>query len=141
MEAVLHRVYWVRIFNYLSDKMQNDLLYMTVLEPLSGGRPIIDDEGGAMVAAMATAPGDASIVDSFSIQGLWRENPRGSEVVYDYFKGLKGDAESGANFFALEGVDISEVIEVDAGTNDDRYAYPFRMTLPLPEQNKVRFTK
>ena len=76
VEAVLHRVYWVRIFNYLSDKMQNDLLYMTVLEPLSGGRPIIDDEGGAMVAAMATAPGDASIVDSFSIQGLWRENPR-----------------------------------------------------------------
>lgn len=141
VDAVLHRVYWVRVFNYLSQKMQNDLLYMTVLEPLSGGRPIIDDEGGAMVAAMATAPGAESIVDSFSIQGLWRENPRGSEVVYDYFKGLKGDAESGATFFALEGVDISEVIEVDAGTNDDRYAYPFRMTLPLPEENRVRFTK
>jgi type IV pilus assembly protein PilM len=141
VDAVLHRVYWVRVFNYLSQKMQNDLLYMTVLEPLSGGRPIIDDEGGAMVAAMAAAPGAESIVDSFSIQGLWRENPRGSEVVYDYFKGLKGDSESGATFFALEGVDISEVIEVDAGTNDDRYAYPFRMTLPLPEENRVRFTK
>jgi type IV pilus assembly protein PilM len=141
VDAVLHRVYWVRVFNYLSQKMQNDLLYMTVLEPLSGGRPIIDDEGGAMVAAMAAAPGAESIVDSFSIQGLWRENPRGSEVVYDYFKGLKGDAESGATFFALDGVDISEVIEVDAGTNDDRYAYPFRMKLPLPEENRVRFTK
>ncbi|NLT72176.1 MAG: hypothetical protein GXX91_15990, partial [Verrucomicrobiaceae bacterium] len=140
-DAVLHRVYWVRVFNYLSQKMQNDLLYMTVLEPLSGGRPIIDDEGGAMVAAMAATTGDTAIVDAFSIQGLWRENPRGSEVVYDYFKGLKGDAESGATFFALEGVDISEVIEVDSGTNDDRYAYPFRMTLPLPEENRVRFTK
>lgn len=141
VDAVLHRVYWVRVFNYLSQKMQNDLLYMTVLEPLSGGRSIIDDAGGAMVASMAAAPGAEAIVDSFSIQGLWRENPRGSEVVYDYFKGLKGDSESGATFFALEGVDISEVIEVDAGTNDDRYAYPFRMTLPLPEENRVRFTK
>lgn len=141
VDAVLHRVYWVRVFNYLSQKMQNDLLYMTVLEPLSGGRPIIDDEGGAMVAAMAATTGDTAIVDAFSIQGLWRENPRGSQVVYDYFKGLKGDAESGSTFFALEGVDISEVIEVDSGTNDDRYAYPFRMTLPLPEENQVRFTK
>lgn len=141
VDAVLHRVYWVRVFNYLSQKMQNDLLYMTVLEPLSGGRPIIDDEGGAMVAAMAATTGATAIVDAFSIQGLWRENPRGSEVVYDYFKGLKGDAESGSTFFALEGVDISEVIEVDSGTNDDRYAYPFRMTLPLPEENQVRFTK
>ncbi len=141
VDAVLHRVYWVRVFNYLSQKMQNDLLYMTVLEPLSGGRPIIDDEGGAMVAAIPAAPGAESIVDAFSIQGLWRENPRGSEVVYDYFKGLKGDADSGSTFFALEGVDISEVIEVDAGTSDDRYAYTFKMTLPLPEENQVRFTK
>ncbi len=141
VDAVLHRVYWVRVFNYLSQKMQNDLLYMTVLEPISGGRPIIDDDGGAMVATAEATPDAESIVDSFLIQGLWRENPRGSEVVYDYFKGLKGDAESGSTFFALEGVDISEVIEVDAGTNDDRYAYPFKMTLPLPEENQVKFTK
>ena len=141
VDAVLHRVYWVRVFNYLSQKMQNDLLYMTVLEPISGGRPIIDDDGGAMVATAEATPDAESIVDSFLIQGLWRENPRGSEVVYDYFKGLKGDAESGSTFFALQGVDISEVIEVDAGTNDDRYAYPFKMTLPLPEENQVKFTK
>lgn len=139
IDAVLHRVYWVRVFNYLSQKMQNDLLYLTVLEPLSGGAPIIDDEGATLVAG---TPATESIVDAFLIQGLWRENPRGSEVVYDYFKGLKGDAEtSGANFFALGDVDISEVSVVDAGTNDDRYAYPFKMTLPLPEANRVRFTK
>jgi len=38
-------------------------------------------------------------------------------------------------------VDIGDVIEVDAGTSDDRYAYPFRMVLPLPEENQVKFTK
>jgi len=63
-------------------------------------------------------------------------------VVYDYFKLLKKDSEGeGEVMFDLKDVDISEAIVVDAGTNDDRYAYPFRMTLPLPEANQVKFTK
>jgi len=55
---------------------------------------------------------------------------------------LKGDVASGGErFFDLDEVDISEVSTVDSGTNNDRFAYPFKMTLPLPEENKVRFTK
>lgn len=139
VDSVRHRVYWVRVFNYLSQKMQNDILYLTVLEPLAAGRPIISDGATELIAA---APDAEAIVDAFSIQGLWRENPRGSEVVYDFFKGLKGDADAGeVSFFDLKEVDISEVSEVDAGTNDDRYAYPFKMTLPLPAENQVKFTK
>ncbi len=139
VEAVRHRVYWVRVFNYLSRKMDNDALYLTVLEPLSEKRPVIDDAA----TAMAAAPGSEAIVDGFSIQGLWRENPKGSEVVYDYFKRLKEDAagEAGEGFFDLKEVDISAAVEVDAGTGNDRFAYPFKMTLPLPEANRVRFTK
>ncbi|MEX2579592.1 MAG: type IV pilus assembly protein PilM [Verrucomicrobiales bacterium] len=140
VEAIRHRVYWVRVFNYLGNKMQNDVLYLTVLEPLANGQPVIADEDSALVTL---APGAEATIDSFSMEGLWRENPRGSQVVYDYFRGLKEDAESesATSFFALEGVDISEVIEVDSGTGDNRYAYPFRMTLPLPEENKVKFSK
>jgi len=140
VEAVRHRAYWVQVFNYLSQKMQSDVLYMTLLEPLSGGRPVIADEATALAGVTTTET--EAIVDAFLIQGLWRENPRGSEVVYDYFKGLKGDAADGAQgFFDLGEVDISQVSEVDAGTNDDRFSYPFKMTLPLPEANRVRFTK
>ena len=140
VEAVRHRVFWVRVFEYLGSKMENDLLYMTVIEPLSGGNIVIEDEDSALVTIPA---GTEAIIDSFAIEGLWRENPRGSQVVYDYFKGLKADAEGegGPSFFALEDVDISEVIEVDAGTGDDRYAYPFRMVLPLPVENQVNFNK
>ncbi|MBP6783411.1 MAG: pilus assembly protein PilM [Verrucomicrobiales bacterium] len=137
--AVLHRVYWIQVFNYLSQKMKNDLVYLTVLEPMAGGVTIIDDEGATL--AEPAAQGE-SIVDAFSIKGLWRENPGGSKVVYDYFEGLKGEAAtSSSNFFDLGEVDISEVLKVDAGTNDDRYAYPFSMILPLPEANRVKFTK
>ena len=89
------------------------------------------------------ATGSEAPIDSFAIQGLWRENSRGAEVVYDYFKRLKEDAvaESGSSFFDLDDVDISEVVQVNAGTADDRFAYDFRMVLPLPEANQVKFTK
>lgn len=140
VEAIRHRVYWIQLFNYLSNKMDSDVLYMTMLEPLSNGIPIIDDAATGMATAASLQ--SESIIDAFSIRGLWRENPKGSEVVYDYFKRLKGDADSGAEgFFDLKEVDISEVVNVDAGTNNDRFAYPFNMTLPLPEANRVRFSK
>lgn len=140
VDAVLHRVFWVRLFTHLSQKMQNDLLFMTALEPLSAGRPVVDDEATAL--ATAVPDGEVAIIDSFLIQGLWRENPRGSRVVYDYFEGLKGQVEGdGTTFFALENVDISEAGEVDAGSSNDRFAYPFKMTLPLPEGTQVSFSK
>lgn len=138
VDAVRHRVYWVQVFNYLSSKLQNDLIQMTSLEPLSSGVPIIEDEKSAL---SAVAGEGESIIEAFAVKGLWRENPRGSEVVYDFFKSLKGDAESGTQFFDLQEVDISAVGTVDAGTNNDRFAYPFTMTLPLPEVNQVRFSK
>ncbi len=139
VESVRHRVYWVRVFNYLGSKLQNDLIHMTVLEPLSDGRPLVED---ASAEFDAVVPEDESVIDSFSVEGLWRENPQGSQVVYDYFKGLKGDVESGGEtFFDLGEIDISEVVKVDAGTGNDRFAYPFQMSLPLPEENQVRFTK
>ncbi|PAW64002.1 MAG: hypothetical protein B9S36_03490 [Verrucomicrobiia bacterium Tous-C2TDCM] len=139
VDAVRHRVYWVQVFNYLSSKLQNDLIHLTTIEPLSGGVPIIGDEK----SDLAAVPGEGeSIINAFEVKGLWRENPRGSEVVYDFFKSLKGDADSGTQgFFDLQEVDISAVGTVDAGTNNDRFAYPFKMTLPLPEANQVRFSK
>lgn len=141
VDAVTHRVYWVRVFNYLGSKLEGDAMFFTVLEPLSGGRAIIADEALGLAAVGGDQP---STVDSFSIEGLWRENAPGkSQVVYNYFERLKADAESGegGGFFALEGVDIADVINVDAGTGNDRYAYPFKMVLPIPAESQVTFTE
>ena len=140
VESIRHRVYWVQVFNYLGEKMDSDVMFMTMLEPLADGQPVIpNEEGGLMVVAAGTE----ATVDSFEIKGLWRENPRGPEVVYDYFKRLKEDSESesGNSLFDLKDVDIGEVVKVTAGTSGDRYAYDFRMVLPLPEANQVKFTK
>ncbi|MEM9283023.1 MAG: pilus assembly protein PilM [Verrucomicrobiota bacterium] len=139
VDAVRNRVYWVRVFNYLSSKMENDVMFMTVLEPLSDSQPVILDDEAALLGGPSSGE---STIDAFSIQGLWRENPKGPEVVYDYFKRLKADAEaeSSAALFDLKEVEIGEVVEVDSGTAGDRYAYTFRMVLPLPETYQVKFT-
>lgn len=142
VEAVRHRVYWVRVFNYLGKKMQNDLVFMTSIEPLTNGQVIIEDDDETQLASVT--PGTEAIVDSFLIKGFWRENqPKGSRVVYEYFEGLKADAmdETKTSLFDLKEVNISEVSKVDSGTKADRYAYPFEMVLPLPEENRVKFTK
>ncbi|MEM6916703.1 MAG: pilus assembly protein PilM, partial [Verrucomicrobiota bacterium] len=142
VDAVKHRVYWVQVFNTLAAKMDSDSLFMTGLEPLADGVPVIADADSDLLAVGGSSV-DATI-DAFLIQGLWRENASGgSKVVTDYFNRLKADSEDETKtpFFALEGVDIGSLIEVDAGTGADRYAYPFKMTLPLPEANQVKFTK
>lgn len=144
VEAILRRVYWVQAFNYLGGKMQNDLLFMTVLEPTSGGVPVIDDIGEGAVPVAVISGGEEKIIDAFSIEGLWRENSAGnSKVVYNYFDKLKEDAVAGSAsaFFDLKDVEINEAATVDVGTAGTNYSYPWKMTLPLPEANKVKFTK
>lgn len=139
VDAVTHRSYWVRMFNYLGEKMEGDAMFYTSLEPLAEGKPIIADEVGLSTGI----PGEEKKIDAFLIEGLWRENAPGkSQVVYRYFEGLKEDAEADPpkGFFALEGVDISDVINVDAGQSDDRHAYPFKMELPLPEGAQVKYS-
>lgn len=139
-DAVIHRIYWVRVFNYLASKMENDLLFLTTIEPLSAGVPLIADQDSQLSVAGTE---ETATVDSFLIKGLWRENANGNNVVYDYFKRLKDDAsdETTDTFFDLKDADVSEVLKADAGTSDDRYAYPFEMKLPLPEGNQVKFSK
>ncbi len=142
IEAIRHRAYWVRLFNYLGRKMENDVLFMTLLEPLSGGQSVVEDSVAGNRPDATSAAGAESSIDAFQLQGLWRENPHGSKVVYEYFQRLKSDAETdGENFFALKDLDISEAVTVDAGTSADRFAYTFKMILPLPEANRVRYTK
>ena len=141
VEAVMHRVYWVRVFNYLSQKMESDKMWLTGLVPLSGDNPVI--EGGSDEIIASTGE---QTIDSFLITGLWRENPAGSKVVYNYFNTLKEDAiaatEKGANpQFDLAERDISELGEVEVGTARDRFAYPWSLKLPLPENYQVKFTK
>jgi len=141
VEAVRHRAYWVRVFNHLAEKMKDDLIFITVLEPMANGQLIVDDTDDTVnVSPLGSTE---QIIDSFHVEGLYRENLKGAKVVYEYFASLKEDAEAKGDgaVFALEGVDISEILTVESGTGDTHYAYPWKMALPLPEANQVKFSK
>lgn len=138
VDAVKHRIYWVEVFNYLSNKMQSDTMWLTSIVPLSGGEPVVEESEDVI-----SGSGEQTTIDGFLITGLWRDNPR---VVYDYFKVLKDDAEKAIEkgappAFDLAERDISELSSVESGTAGDRFAYRWEFRLPLPKENQVKFTK
>ena len=142
VDAVKHRLYWAKVFNYLSNKMESDTMWITGLEPLSQGLPVIDDDEDIV----PIDGGGPQVVDSFLITGLWRENPIKNNVVYNYFNSLQADAvkakeEGSIALFDLADRDINELSNVEAGTAGDRFAYSWEFRLPLPEENQVKFTK
>lgn len=141
--AIRQRVYWIRAFNYLSNMMESDTMWVTSLSPLSQNNPVIAEGGEQLVSNVG---GGTQVVDSILIKGLWRENPMSSRVVYNYFNRLKEDAVKSQEAnrparFDLADKDVSELLNVDAGTEDDRFAYSWELRLPLPVENQVKFTK
>ena len=143
VEAIKHRLYWAKVFNYLSGKMESDTMWITGLVPLSNGQPVIAEGEDELIGGTV---GGVQTIDSFLITGLWRENPLSSKVVFNYFNLLQADAiqakeKGGLPLFDLADRDISEFSAVDTGTAGDRYAYPWEFRLPLPEDNQVKFTK
>ena len=118
-------------------------MWITGLVPLSDGQPVIAESDDELIGSTL---GGVQTIDGFLITGLWRENALSSRVVYNYFNLLQADAikakeQGGLPLFDLADRDISEFSAVDAGTAGDRYAYPWEFTLPLPEENQVKFTK
>ncbi|NNE94139.1 MAG: pilus assembly protein PilM [Verrucomicrobiales bacterium] len=136
-EAVLHRAYWVDMFNYLSNKMPNDAIWITSLKPTSGGEVVVEDPSEPIV-------GDGEkVIDGFEVKGLWREggsNVRGPEVVYDYFNALKQDAIDNPleARFDLGEVDAKDALTVKT-SDGTLYAYEWTMNLPIPAAYQVKY--
>ncbi len=141
-DAVYARTYWVGLFNDLSRRMESDLMWITMIEPMAEGQPVVGDlyefagEGQEPTADGGGQDGK-KMIDALHIRGLYRENAEGPKVVYDYLDKL---IES--NRFALEGLDTQEILkEVEAGAGGSKYAWKWEMMLPLPEGLQISFTK
>ncbi len=145
-DAALQRVYWVRAFDYLSGMMEMDTMWITGLTPMSEGIPVIEADS---LSSGGGADG-SQIIDALLVQGLWRkdrDSGKEAQMVFDFFERLKEDAkartEAGLDpFFDLTESDLKDSeVKVDGGVDGDRYAYTWQFTLPLPESNRVPFTK
>lgn len=148
VDAVTNRAYWTAVFNDLSQRMDTDLMWITLLEPLAQGQSVTEDlasdaaaaaSSGSTMGAQPQAPGSAEgeqalLVDSVRIKGLYRENARGADIVVDYLTNLRE-----SNFFDLQDRSTSELlIKADPVV---QYSGQWEMILPLPEGARIPYTK
>lgn len=131
-QAVAERSFWVRLLTDLNTKFDNDLVWLTLIEPLKNKASITPQlvgqaDGGSNKEDAAA--GDAPVY-SLRLQGLYRKNDEGEQVVYRYAAALaKLPWFDIADFEAKR----AEYVSAQSGVEEDRYAYTFKIELPLKQ--------
>jgi type IV pilus assembly protein PilM len=131
-QAVAERSYWVRLLTDLNAKFDNDLIWLTLIEPLKDKAsitPQLVGQGEGASKKEEAAPGAAPSY-SLRLQGLYRKNDEGEQVVYRYAAALaKLPWFDVADFEAKR----AEYVSAQSGVEEDRYAYTFKIELPLKQ--------
>lgn len=132
-QAVTDRSWWVRLLNNLNQQFDNDLLWLTVIEPLKDTKPMTDALWGAGVEAKSSSKTTTATttppVYSLRLQGLYRRNTEGEQkVVYDFAAKLAKLEEFNVPDFESN---REKYVKVNSGVDEDRYAYNFEINLPL----------
>ncbi len=168
-QAVNDRVYWITTLNELNEKLADDMVWITELQPLANGQKLIAEpmkDGEVAVDFVEVADEGNYQINGLLFRGLWRENDAGANVVYAFVDNLRKSKSPIVFFDLLErdengqpvlqdgqrvykqsnsqlfpGVDDPGIVGIDFGTAGDKHAYPFHMVLPLPEGRQIQFTK
>ncbi|MFV1995692.1 MAG: pilus assembly protein PilM, partial [Verrucomicrobiales bacterium] len=146
VQAVTNRAYWTAVFNDLSKRMDTDLMWITVFEPLAQGESVTDSQNLEEVGAPPPGSGllpdpnaqdqgqSQQMVDAIRVVGLYRKNDRGADIVVDYLANLRESP-----FFDLKDRSTNELlIKADPA---GQYSGVWEMNLPLPENARIPFTK
>ena len=134
MEAVGDRSYWVRLLSEMNGKFENDLIWLTTIEPLKDGKPLTPPLFGQEESAAAESPtkpkaGQAPVYE-LRIQGLYRKNDEGEQVVYRFASALAKMSWFAADKFEEKRANF---VSAESGVEEDRYAYKFNIKLPLKQ--------
>lgn len=167
-EAVNDRSYWVRMLNELNHKFQNDLIWITEIEPLKNGVSLTPTWVGSASATGSSISSNApsTLFPPPAALGSTPTAPDGSappppagapeaEKLEMRLMGLYRKNDNGqqvvydfvknlatSEFFAAENVaeKLNDYVKAEAlTTGEDRYAYKFEIRLPL--KNPIQFNK
>jgi type IV pilus assembly protein PilM len=134
VQTVDDRQFWPRIISELNARLPEKNIWITLLEPRSGGKTLnLEDLNKPLVPVEANAvvlPGQKPtrpVVDSIHVKGLYFFNPNEDRVVTDFVKNL-----SQSPYFNL---DKSEKIVVPLRTpqNDKEWAFEYELQLKLKQ--------
>lgn len=138
-QAVAERSYWVRLLNDLNAKFENDLIWLTVIEPLKDGKSItpqlLAQGGDSQGDKKSETTAGAQPVYSIQIQGLYRKNDEGEQIVYKYAAAL-----AKLPWFDIQDFEAkrAELVTAQTGIEEDRHAYTFNIKLPLKQPMKFK---
>lgn len=132
-QIVQERSWWVRLFDDLNKNFSNDLIWLTVIEPLKDGKPLTQPLWGGQEESAASDASTAGTTPKFELrlQGLYRKNNEGDQqVVTEYATKLaKLEWFDAADF---ETKKDAYIVKLDTGAGDDaRFAYQFEFKFPL----------
>ncbi|MBE2284850.1 MAG: type IV pilus assembly protein PilM [Prosthecobacter sp.] len=134
-QAVTDRSWWARLLNELNQRFDNDLIWLTTIEPLKDGKPLTaplwggGNEERSKDDTSKSGARPAAPVYSLKIQGLYRGNAEGEQkVVYDFAAKVAKMADFAVPDFETK---RDEYVKVDSGVEEDRYAYHFEIKMPL----------
>lgn len=137
--AINARSWWLRLLTDLNSRFSDDLLWVTVVEPMKNDAPLTTElfttPGAAapvpLPQAPAVAPGAPQPPPKYQLRmrGLYRNTDAGQEVVYKFANALKASP-----FFDAEKLaDLQQFVKADTGVEGERFAYKFEITLPLKQ--------
>lgn len=136
IQAVGDRSYWVRLLTEMNSKFDTDLIWLTSVELLKDGKsitPALFGQEQSSSSSRATPKAGQQPVYELQVQGLYRKNDQGEQIVYRYAGAL---AKSG--WFDAENYEAkrAEFVSAESGVEEDRYAYKFNIKLPLKQPMK-----
>ncbi len=143
-QTVDDRQFWARVINELNLRLPEKYVWITLLEPTSGGKPVVLGDparplGGAQNAA-PTGPARPGVpapkvpaIDGLHIKGLYLHNDRRDQVVSDYVANL-----AKSSFFKLDTKNERSVILNRAGENDKDWAFDYELQLTLAQPHPLQ---
>lgn len=135
-QAVAERSYWVRLLTEINSKFDNDLVWLTVVEPLKDNKPITPQlVSQGETTTQNNEPTNAEPVYALQMQGLYRKNDEGEQVVYRFAAELAKSPWFGIEDFEAKRADF---VSAQSGVEEDRYAYTFNIRLPLKQPMKFK---
>ncbi len=148
-QTVADRQFWARVISELNARLPEKYVWITLLEPTSGGKPIpLGDPTkplGSTLSAGGTpppvpagrsgpaAPPRGPAIDGLHVKGLYLHNDRRDQVVSDFVANL-----ASSPYFKLDTRNESSIVRNRAQENDKDWAFDYELQLTLAQPHPLQ---
>lgn len=136
VETIEDRQYWARVVGALNMALPEKNVWITLMEPTSGGKAVLFGDPGKPLASLpngsaAAIPGKPAAraaLDGIHLKGLYLANDKADRVVTDFVNSL---AQS--PFFNLDTKNEKSIVLLRTPQNDKEWAFEYELQLKLKQ--------